>query len=208
MTGGMNMGNKPKTRRQKDEIAKGKGYVDYEDQLAKEEAARAAAEEEEKLEYQRLNAIYQNMVNNDLIKTPEKGEMDKENINWGNIKCENFKLDNSYSDDIKNIIKKEYEENKKIEEKYNNVKSYTGFKIGHKKPMVIPEKVEKCLSGEEATVGGRNRKTKRNKNLCRGKSVKRPNKCKKVKGCKVAKGKKRTYCRKAHNKRRVTSKKR
>lgn len=64
---------------------------------------------------------------------------------------------------------------------------------------------DEAVSGEAVSGGGRYRKTKRNKSLCRRKSVKRRNKCKKVRGCKVAKGKKRTYCRKAHNKRRRSS---
>ena len=155
----------------------------------------------------RFNVVVNKMSEDNLLKNPENiSSIKPENIIWENIDCDKF---NNYNTDTKDLIKNAYKENKDIEEKYKNVKSYTGFKIGHKKPMVIPEEVEKCLSGEEANVvGGRNRKTKRNKNLCRGKSVKRPNKCKKVKGCKVAKGKKRTYCRKAHNKRRVTSKKR
>ena len=131
----------------------------------------------------------------------------REHIIWENIDCEKF---DTYFDGAKKLILKLYEEEKEIEKNYNNVKSYTGLKIGHKKPMVIPDDVKECLNSKLKSTagGGRNRKTKRNKNLCRGKSVKRPNKCKKVKGCKVAKGKKRTYCRKAHNKRRVTSKKR
>jgi hypothetical protein len=69
-------------------------------------------------------------------------------------------------------------------------------------------KAEAAEAGEGVSGGGRYRKTKRNKSLCRRKSVKRLNKCKKVRGCKVAKGKKRTYCRKAHNKRRRSSRRR
>tara|TARA_B100001287_G_scaffold239258_1_gene213100 strand:+ start:736 stop:1359 length:624 start_codon:yes stop_codon:yes gene_type:complete len=164
--------------------------------------------EQERIMMERFNFVVNKMSEDNLLKKPENiSSIKRENIIWENIDCNKF---NNYNKDTKDLIKNAYNENKDIEEKYNNVKSYTGLKIGHKKPMVIPEDVKECLNSklESTAGGGRNRKTKRNKNLCRGKSVKRPNKCKKVKGCKVAKGKKRTYCRKAHNKRRVTSKKR
>lgn len=146
--------------------------------------------------------VFKNIWHKEFVK--------REHIIWKNIDCEKF---DTYFEGARKLILKLYKEEKEIEENYKNVKSYTGLKIGHKKPMVIPDHVKECLNSklppsESTAGGGRNRKTKRNKNLCRGKSVKRPNKCKKVKGCKVAKGKKRTYCRKAHNKRRVTSKKR
>lgn len=44
------------------------------------------------------------------------------------------------------------------------------------------------------------------KSLCKGKTVKNPNKCKKVRGCKVANGTKRSFCRKAKNRTKKSSK--
>ena len=183
-----------------------------EDQEQEQERERERLKAQKMMRIQANNEIYANMERIEEHKVFKKNAWHKEFINrehiiWENIDCEKF---DTYFEGARKLILKLYKEEKEIEENYKNVKSYTGLKIGHKKPMVIPDDVKECLNSklESTAGGGRNRKTKRNKNLCRGKSVKRPNKCKKVKGCKVAKGKKRTYCRKAHNKRRVTSKKR